>query len=34
VILSDFFVKFLILYNIIRAKRMKSFVWRGREYRL
>jgi len=34
VILLDFLVNFLVLYNIAKAKSMKSISWRGREYRM
>lgn len=34
VVALDFFVKFLILFNIAKAKRMKSVRWRGKEYQL
>ena len=32
IILSEFFVKFLVLYNIVKTRGMKSIIWRGREY--
>jgi cellulose synthase/poly-beta-1,6-N-acetylglucosamine synthase-like glycosyltransferase len=34
IILLDFLVKFVVLYNIVKAKTMKSIEWRGRVYRL
>lgn len=34
VLLLEFMVKFFILSNIIKARRMKSIHWRGRAYRL
>ena len=34
VILMDFFVKFLLLYNVVQAARSNKIVWRGITYYL